>query len=301
MSNFLYSNHHYFVGAALLATSSVAAYSTYKLMTQTRSKPEQDNLYETAKVINQYLVFHYGAPEEVLRYDFGPKESLDFPRRVAEECLNAVRATDKSSIPNRALDIGCAVGRTTFELAREFEQVVGIDYSQAFVDTCNLLREKRILDYSVVDEGDLQTSLTATIDPTIDRSRTHFQRGDACSLPLDLGQFGCVVAANLLCRLHSPSQFLDRLPSLVAPGGILVLTTPCTWLAEYTPKDKWTGGFTNTEGEKVTTFDTLKQVLGPDFDLVDEKGMSFFIRETARKNQWTVAQLTIWKRKGGAS
>ncbi len=69
-----------------------------------------------------------------------------------------------------------------------------------------------------------------------DRSRTHFQRGDACSLPLDLDQFGCVVAANLLCRLHSPSQFLDRLPSLVAPGGILMLTTPCTWLLQFTPK-----------------------------------------------------------------
>ncbi len=97
MSNFLYSNHHYFVGAALLATSSVAAYSTYKLMTQCRSaKPaEQDNVYETAKLINEYLVFHYGAPKEVLRYDFGPKESLDFPRRVADECLKAVKATDK--------------------------------------------------------------------------------------------------------------------------------------------------------------------------------------------------------------
>ena len=66
-------------------------------MTQSRSKSDQgqDNVYETAKLVNEYLVFHYGAPEEILRYEFGPKDAIDFPRRVAEECLNAVKAVDK--------------------------------------------------------------------------------------------------------------------------------------------------------------------------------------------------------------
>ena len=69
-----------------------------------------------------------------------------------------------------------------------------------------------------------------------DRSRAHFKQGDACNLPLDLGQYGCVLAANLICRLHRPQGFLDRLASLVAPGGILVLTSPYTFMTEYTPK-----------------------------------------------------------------
>ena len=63
-----------------------------------------------------------------------------------------------------------------------------------------------------------------------------FQQGDACNLPSDLGQFGCVLAANLVCRLPNPYKFLDRLPSLVAPGGILVITGPYTWLEQFTPK-----------------------------------------------------------------
>jgi len=63
-----------------------------------------------------------------------------------------------------------------------------------------------------------------------------FHCGDACNLPSDLGQFGCVLAANLICRLPNPYKFLDRLPSLVAPGGILVLTTPFSWSEEFTPK-----------------------------------------------------------------
>ena len=69
-----------------------------------------------------------------------------------------------------------------------------------------------------------------------DRSRLSFYQGDACNLPSDLGQFGCVLAANLVCRLPNPYQFLDRLPSLVAPGGVLVITSPYSWLEEFTPK-----------------------------------------------------------------
>ena len=37
----------------------------------------------------------------------------------------------------RALDIGCAVGRTTIELATLFDEVIGIDLSNAFIAAAN--------------------------------------------------------------------------------------------------------------------------------------------------------------------
>ena len=55
-------------------------------------------------------------------------------------------------------------------------------------------------------------------------------------MPEDLGEFGCVLAANLVCRLPNPYQFLDRLPSLVAPGGTLIITSPYSWSEQFTPK-----------------------------------------------------------------
>ncbi len=58
---------------------------------------------------------------------------------------------------------------------------------------------------------------------------------DACSLP-ELGQFSCVLAANLICRLPDCNLFLNRLPGMVTPGGIVVFTNPFTWLEQYTPK-----------------------------------------------------------------
>ena len=45
---------------------------------------------------------------------------------------------------------------------------------------------------------------------------------DACAMPVTLGSFDAVLAANLLCRLPDPLAFLLRLggaDALVKPGG----------------------------------------------------------------------------------
>lgn len=37
-----------------------------------------------------------------------------------------------------ALDVGCAVGGSTFELARAFTQCLGIDYSHGFIEAAQV-------------------------------------------------------------------------------------------------------------------------------------------------------------------
>ncbi|ESO84473.1 hypothetical protein LOTGIDRAFT_236265 [Lottia gigantea] len=287
-------DHRYIVIPAMALSVGVACYSSYKLYSERNDRRHQ-NVYETKKLLSEYLVFHYGQPNEILKYDFGPKDALDFPKRCADLCLKHYKP--KAGVPARAFDIGCAVGRSSFELARIFDDVVGLDYSQRFVDTCNQLKLDGLINYSIYDEGEITTDLTARVDKTIHRDRTRFIQGDACCLPADLGQFGVVLAANLICRLHHPFDFLWRMGDLVAPGGILVITSPYTWLAEYTERENLLGGYYNKDGQPVTGFMTLLKSLGPFFDLVDDINMPFFIRETARKNQWTVAHATVWKRK----
>ena len=67
----------------------------------------------------------------------------------------------------RALDIGCSVGRLTFDLASDFSEVIGIDYSHAFIDCANDLKEKGSLTYSLQVEGDLNQEFEAKVDPAI--------------------------------------------------------------------------------------------------------------------------------------
>ncbi len=48
---------------------------------------------------------------------------------------------------------------------------------------------------------------------------------------------------------------------------------------------------------EVRGFDTLKRLLEDSFELVAHEDLAFVIRETVRKHQWTVAHVTVWKRK----
>ena len=101
-----------------------------------------------------------------------------------------------------------------------------------------------------------------------------------------------VLAANLLCRLPDPRVFLERLPGLVKPGGQLLVTTPFTWLEEFTPRKNWIGA---REGS--ASADELRRLLEPNFELRFAKDLPFLIREHARKFQWSVAWGTRWVRK----
>lgn len=242
--------------------------------------------------MSEYLLFHYGRADEVLPWSFGPAAALEYPARCVSECL------DLAALPQaaRALDLGCAVGRSTFELARHCTEVIGIDYSQRFVEVASKLRQEGALPYAFTVEGELRQSAVAQVAPDIDRSRVSFEQGDAMSLRADLGAFDVVLMANLMDRLTDPRKCLAQVPELIRPGGQLIITSPCTWLEEYTPRERWLGGF-EQEGRVVRTLDTLKGLLAGDFDFTATKDLPFLIREHARKFQWSVAQASVWHRR----
>jgi putative 4-mercaptohistidine N1-methyltranferase len=246
------------------------------------------NIYESDRLVREYLLFHYGEPEEVLPWKHGPREALGFAARCVRELLNAASIGHDA----RALDAGCAVGRSSFELAGHCREVIGVDYSQAFVAAATQVRTAGAVVYDYAVEGDRTARATARVPSGIDASRVSFEVGDAMHLRPDLGVFDVVLAANLLCRLPDPRVFLARLPELVKPGGQLLLTTPFTWLAEFTPRERWIGGTARAESAGALT-----QLLEPHFELKLSKELPFLIREHARKYQWSVAWGARWVRK----
>lgn len=242
-------------------------------------------IYESDKLLSEYLLFHFGTAEEILppsrTWPAGMREALDF----------AVRTPSRFSPgnANRGLDLGCAVGRSAFEMSLNCREVVGIDFSHAFIRAAETLRNGGTLGYERREEAALTTPLQVDLTGCYDGSKIRFLQGDAMNLPASLGSFDRVHAANLLCRLPDPQRLLDRLPSLVNPGGELVLATPCTWLEEFTPPENWPAA---------GTFEWLQSKLTPDFKLLHRLDEPFLIRETARKFQWTTSLVTVWKRLG---
>jgi putative 4-mercaptohistidine N1-methyltranferase len=250
------------------------------------------NPYETDKLLSEYLLFHYGAPNEILPPEGGPHSALGYAERCVSECLDPSRLPENA----RALDLGCAVGRSAFELARHCREVIGIDFSQRFIDAATVLRERGELPFERADEGDLATPLTARVPQGIERSRVRFERGDAMALRGGLGEFDVVLMANLIDRLSEPRRCLEKLPGLVRAGGQLVITSPYTWLEEFTPREHWLGGF-RRDGKAVTTLDGLSSALGSAFEFAGTRELPFLIREHARKFQWSVAQASLWIRR----
>ena len=61
-------------------------------------------------------------------------------------------------------------------------------------------------------------------------------------------------------------------------------------------KANWLGGI-RQGGEPYLTLDALQELLAPHFVLLDApQDMEFVLRETRRKFQHTLAELTVWER-----
>ncbi len=245
-----------------------------------------DAMYETDAAVSQYCESHYGRS-----YFDVPL----FPVRCAATCLEFT----PSSLRRRALDLGCAVGRASFELAHEFQHVTGIDFSARFIRVALQLKEKGNVHYELQEEGEIVSYHEARLGElglSEVINRVEFFQGDATNLKPQFTNYDLILAANLLDRLYDPRRFLDTIHERLNPGGILVLTSPYTWLEAFTAKENWLGGIRRA-GEPYMTIDALHDVLSAHFTPVTEpRDVEFVIRETRRKFQHTLAQLTVWKR-----
>jgi putative 4-mercaptohistidine N1-methyltranferase len=244
--------------------------------------------YESDAAVEQYLLFHYGTPEQVCPLLPEARTACGFPARSVSESLRHI-VLDKRA---RALDLGCAVGRSSFELGRHFDAVLGIDFSVRFIAAAERMRDERAVTVRVPREGCASDELRLELPGDLRTDHVRFERGDACALRADLGTFDLVLMANLVDRLPDPGKCLARLPGLIASGGWLVLTSPYTWLEEFTARAKWL----DCEGRG--TLGALKDRLAPAFEFRCAFDLPFLIREHRRKYQLSVAEASVWQRRG---
>ena len=243
------------------------------------------NSYESDTVISQYC--HFGWGESYFSIP-------NYPAKCAELALEYMADKPKK----RALDLGCAIGRSSFELARTFDEVVGVDFSTRFIQHAQRLKDASVLRYRLPVEGELEAFYEVDLaDFGLDKvkEKVTFWQGDACNLKSHYSGFDLIFAGNLLDRLYDPRKFLESLYARINPGGMLILTSPYSWQEESTPRERWIGGF-KRDGENFTTLDGLSEILEPGFKLTERRDIPFVIYETARKFQHTVAEMSVWER-----
>ena len=309
---------HFFqhAGFRLVAPDDAIAHPTESAGIRVRGADkaggDADEGYESERLLQAYLNLHFGTPDDILSpgggggragggaasYSAALAGALHFPQRCAQ--LVDSYATKLGSDKGRALDIGCAVGGASFELARTYADVTGVDLSASFVGAAQRLQTEGALPYLRRDQGELRERVVAEVDTSALAGALRFKRADACALPPDMMDFDAVLLANLLDRVPSPKAALGRLGGmrgLVKPGGLAVVVSPHSWLDEHTNRGAWLGGYYTESGKPVYTRDALVAHLADDFELVGEEDLPMLIREHGRKYELLVSEALVFHRK----
>lgn len=220
--------------------------------------------YENDFVCEQYIRFHYGIEDT-------------FPNTCGKLCLEYLH---KLRIPEseylNALDLGCALGQTSISLTKFFKKIHAIDYSYRFIE----IAKERVKALGIENINFLQGNALDLAAIT--------------NLPKDNLLVFC---GNLIDRLEEPKKFLVEIADYVKKGGLLILTSPYTWLEQFTPKENWIGGVIKN-GEIINTLTGLDFILKDNFEQLAVEEVQFSIPDYPPfSHQLTVAELSVWVRK----
>jgi 2-polyprenyl-3-methyl-5-hydroxy-6-metoxy-1,4-benzoquinol methylase/uncharacterized protein YbaR (Trm112 family) len=178
-----------------------------------------------------YLDAHWGDRAEP------PPEAAGFGAREIIERLAGLPRVE------RAVELGCSVGRIVAELAAGADQVVGIDLQFGAVR-----RARRLLDGERVAYGRrlagryYAAAEIAAGDRVVPAARRMLVCGDVLDPPLIPGHYDRVVALNMLDSVARPRQLLQVMNGLCRPGGELVLSSPYSWQSSVMEEGERIGG-----------------------------------------------------------
>ena len=178
--------------------------------------------------------------------DLDALESLSEPRPgAARRCLSALldlARPDPAAMARHVLDLGCAGGRTSFDLAAAGNALVlGVDSNLALLRLARRVATTGRGSYArrrlglVYDERHFVADLPG-------RERVDFWACDATALPFAKANADLVLALNLLDCVPDPRRLLASMADALRPDGTLLLATPFDWSTRATPVEGWIGG-----------------------------------------------------------
>jgi SAM-dependent methyltransferase/uncharacterized protein YbaR (Trm112 family) len=209
--------------------------------------------------LGTYAWDHYG--------DVAPDNEFEHsPQRIApgsvDNCLQAgLQLFDQSPQPP-VLDIGCAAGRTTFELgATDNGLALGIDMDISLLRLAQRLLREDHIDFPLKRTG---LRYDRHSYPVIFEHKTQvdFWACNALALPFAGGQFQFVNALNVLDTVNSPQNLLHAINRQLSPGGGALLATPYDWSMPV-PVENWIGGQSLQDTEDGDSTHKLRQLLTP--------------------------------------
>ena len=205
--------------------------------------------------LSTYVFDHYG--------DLDPAETTqDFvsPGSIRKLFRQGFLSGERN-VRGPVIDIGCAVGRTSFELAEELDEIVlGIDLNFGMLKTAATILEKGYVSYPRRRGGIVfdRRRFPAAFEKA---ERVDFWVCDATALPFADQTFSEGVSLNVLDCVWSPYDYLKEISRILIPGGNAVISTPYDWTAHATPVEAWLGGHSQRSEHQGASPDVLRSLL----------------------------------------
>ena len=207
-----------------------------------------------------YTWDHYG--DKAPNNEFETQQNDSLPGSIVK-CLQAGFSLFETQPAAPALDIGCAVGRSTFEVSEQCGGLtLGIDLN------FSLLR----IAQKVLHEGRVSFPLKRTgvvydrheYDVNFENAgNVDFWACDASALPFASESFNFVTALNVLDAVNSPATFLQSINDTLAANGHLLLSTPYDW-SPPVPLHNWFGGHSQHHSHLGNSETVLRKHLSSD-------------------------------------
>lgn len=259
------------------------------------------NLFETDQEISQSLERHYGQqhPSGV------NNRSSAFISLIANnsvvEAVNAITPW-LSELPahGRALDLGCSVGRGSFELAKHFDHVDGIDFTARNIQHALRLKETGQTRFALMSEGeivDYREINVVNLGYEKLSKKLHFCQGDGLNLKPQFTGYDLIFCNLLLEHVYDPRRLLAQIHERLNPHGLLVINSNFQWQHHHEDKTKWLSGF-KSKGENMIGVDGLAECLSKRYVLLNQQPLMSVSPVNARHLTVESTDISIWRLKG---
>ena len=160
-----------------------------------------------------------------------------------------------------AIDMGCSVGRTSFELAEiSNDLVLGIDLNFSMLKlAAGILRTDEVV-YPKRSVGMVYERRSFPVS-FAQKKQVDFWVCDATCLPFAADSFAFGVSMNLLDCVSVPYDHLKELTRILKPAARTIVTTPYDWNTHATPVESWIGGHSQRSENKGSSEALLRSLL----------------------------------------
>ncbi len=196
---------------------------------------------ERDALLGTYLQSHYGTPGVY--------------RKILGECL------ETSAPLGFALDLGCATGGHTFELARHSQWALGMDLNFSLVSAAARMQREQKIRFSRKRRSRHAEAAEYRLDVP---ENVFFMVADALEPPFSAEVFDFVSALNLLDNVRFPLILTGQMDALLKTAGSLLMVSPFAWNSELCEPAEW------LENKEVSGPEFLKSILaGQRFSRMD--------------------------------